>query len=86
MEKWEKALACAERCSTCDCKLDPNDRRILSIFSHGIICMDCKAVEEKRSDYENASKKMIANCLDKTNRPYGDPGGFCFHHFCPYKC
>ena len=48
--------------------------------------MDCKRKEEKQPDYEDASKGMIAECLKETGRPYGNPEGYCFHHFCPYKC
>ena len=48
--------------------------------------MQCKREEEKRPDYADVSKEMIANCLQETDRPYGNPGGYCFHHFCPFKC
>jgi hypothetical protein len=29
---------------------------------------------------------MIAECISNTGKPYGDPQGYCFHHFTPYKC
>jgi hypothetical protein len=29
---------------------------------------------------------MMAECIDETGRPYGDPASYCFHHFCPFKC
>jgi hypothetical protein len=48
--------------------------------------MPCKKKEEVRKDYADTSKQMIARCLSETGRPYGSVGGFCFHHFCPYKC
>ena len=86
MDNWEKDLSCAESCGGCDKKFEKDDRRILSVYHHGIICMDCKAKEEKKPDYEDVSKSMIARCIEETDRPYGDPGGYCFHHFCPYKC
>jgi hypothetical protein len=28
----------------------------------------------------------MARCIEQTNKPYGDPAGYCFHHFCPFKC
>ena len=48
--------------------------------------MDCKRAEEKRPDYPDQSRQMIADCLSTTGKPYGDPAGYCFHHFCPFKC
>jgi len=48
--------------------------------------MECKKEEEKRPDYEDMSKQMIAACMETTNKPYGDPASYCFHHFCPFKC
>jgi hypothetical protein len=48
--------------------------------------MDCKREEEKRPDYEDMSKQMIAHCMETTDKPYGDPASYCFHHFCPFKC
>lgn len=86
MDQWEKELSCAGLCTACGKALKPRERRILSVYDHGVICMACKALEEKKTDYEDASKAMIARCIEQTDRPYGDPGGFCFHHFCPYKC
>ena len=62
------------------------DRRLLSVYDHKPICMECKKEEEKRTDYEDMSKQMIAACMETTNKPYGDPAGYCFHHFCPFKC
>jgi hypothetical protein len=29
---------------------------------------------------------MISTCIKETGKPYGDPQGYCFYHFCPYKC
>lgn len=86
MENWEKELSCAEQCSRCNTPLKAKDRRILSVFDHLPICEACKTEEEKRPDYEDASRKMMAECLEQTGRPYGDPAGYCFHHFCPFKC
>jgi hypothetical protein len=48
--------------------------------------MECKKEEEKREDYEDTSRQMISGCIEETNKPYGDPASFCFHHFCPFKC
>ncbi len=86
MDDWEKNIACAGKCEHCDSLLDPKQKRILSVYDHKVICMVCKKIEEQKSDYEDVSKAMIADCIKKTDRPYGNPGGFCFHHFCPYKC
>ena len=86
MDDWENNIACAGKCEKCDTFLDPKQKRILSVYDHKVICMDCKKIEEQKSDYEDVSKAMIADCIKETDRPYGDPGGFCFHHFCPYKC
>ena len=85
-ENWEKQLACADKCDRCDKPMGKKDQRLLSIFDHQPICMECKKEEEKRSDYEDASKQMIADCMQETNKPYGDPASYCFHHFCPFKC
>jgi len=86
VDKWEKDLSCAERCEICDAKLERSDRRILSVYTHRPICMHCKKKEELRPDYNDASKGMLADCIQETGKPYGDPGGYCFHHFCPFKC
>lgn len=48
--------------------------------------MSCKQSEEKMPDYTDVSKGMISDCIRTTVKPYGDPEGYCFHHFCPYKC
>ena len=85
-DQWETELSCAERCSTCEGKLDASSQRILSVYSHQPICMSCKQEEELREDYSDAAKNMISECIQNTGKPYGDPGGYCFHHFCPYKC
>ena len=85
-DQWEKDLACAEICSRCNSKIDHNEQRILSVYTHTPICMQCKQEEEKNPDYADTSKQMISQCLEETSRPYGNPGGYCFHHFCPFKC
>ncbi len=86
MDRWEKELSCASECSQCQQPLASGDQRVLSVFTHGVICMSCKKSEEKREGYENASKEMISRCIKETGKPYGSPEGYCFHHFCPYKC
>ena len=85
-ENWEKQLSCAEQCERCNKTMEKRDRRILSVFDHQPICTECKKEEEKRSDYEDVSRQMIAECMQKTSKPYGDPASYCFHHFCPFKC
>jgi hypothetical protein len=66
--------------------LETKDRRILSVFNHQPICSHCKKEEEKRPDYEDASRQMMAECIAEASKPYGDPANYCFHHFCPFKC
>lgn len=83
---WEKQLACASLCGHCGAALEEKDRRILSVFDHQPICMDCKQTEELRPGYADQSKQMIADCIQQTGRPYGDTAGYCFHHFCPFSC
>ena len=85
-DQWKKNLTCAERCTICNEKLNKRDQRILSVYSHQPICMNCKKEEEKKTDYADISKSMISECIRTTGKPYGDPEGYCFHHFCPYKC
>jgi hypothetical protein len=48
--------------------------------------MQCKKDEEQRPDYEAVSKQMIGQCLIDTEMKWGDPQGYCYHHFYPYKC
>ncbi len=86
VDHWEETLRCANSCSICGVKLDPNQDRILSVYSHQPICLVCKRAEEKKKDYENTAKAMISECLMTEGKPYGDPKSYCFFHFCPYKC
>ncbi|MDJ0818687.1 MAG: hypothetical protein QNJ58_20935 [Desulfobacterales bacterium] len=85
-DNWEKQLACALNCGHCDRAFGSKDRRLLSVYDHAPICMDCKREEEKRPDYEDTSKQMIAHCMETTDKPYGDPASYCFHHFCSFRC
>ena len=84
--QWENLVSCAVSCSRCDAGLGKGDPRILSVYDHQPICMDCKAAEERRDDYESASREMIGQCLIDTEIQYSDPGGYCYHHFYPYHC
>ena len=86
MENWEKHLACAKECSRCNRSLTDKERRILSVIDHQPICLDCKNEEEKKPDYKDASRLMMAECMEQTGRPYGDTASYCFHHFVPFKC
>lgn len=83
---WKKELACASACGRCERPLGLTDGRVMSIYDHRPVCLECKREEERRSDYEDRSRAMIADCIGETGRPYGDPAGFCFHHFCPFRC
>jgi hypothetical protein len=85
-DTWEDVITCALNCSRCEKKLAADDQRILSVIDHQPICMKCKQEEEKRPDYEQISRNMIGTCLADTEQMYGDPGGYCFYHFYPYKC
>jgi len=85
-EQWEKNLACASRCQRCGQALGKTDQRILSVFDHQPVCLACKQAEEQRPDYPDQSKQTISDCISATGKPYGDPAGYCFHHFCPFKC
>jgi hypothetical protein len=83
---WKEKLSCATHCHRCSLKLAPSDLRILSVFDHEPICMSCKKLEEKRADYEETSKNAIGQCLMDVEVAYGDPGGYCYHHFYPFTC
>ncbi len=85
-DAWEKTLACALRCERCGCSLSGGNERILSVYDHAPICMDCKGKEEQRDDYEKVAKQMIGTCMADAELLYGDAGGYCYHHFYPFKC
>lgn len=85
-DKWKKDLACAVACGRCQKKLASTDLRILSVYDHQAICLDCKKNEEAGSDYETVSKNTIGNCMTDSEINYGDPSGYCYHHFYPFKC
>jgi len=85
-ESWEDKLSCAIQCPRCDKKLTATDERILSVYDHEPICMSCKREEEGRPDYAEISKNTIGQCLAETELLYGDPKGYCYYHFYPFKC
>ena len=85
-DAWAEKLSCAIQCRRFSQKLAPNDQRILSVIDHEAICMDCKRQEEKRDDYEEISKKTIGQCMIDTEMQWGDPQGYCYHHFYPFTC
>ena len=85
-DTWEKSLACAVRCTRCGGELKPADKRILSVYDHQAVCMDCKKEEESRPDYETVSREMVGSCMAETELTYSDQGGFCFYHFYPFTC
>ena len=86
MDQWQEKLSCALACSRCGAGLAPEAERILSVYDHEAICMDCKKAEEQRDDYEAVSRQAIGFCMAETEVMYGDPQGYCFHHFYPYTC
>lgn len=85
-DQWEELLSCALECSRCHRSLGESDKRILSVYDHQPICMACKSDEETRPDYEDVSKYMLGQCIGETELLYGDPAGYCFHHFYPFSC
>lgn len=85
-EKWEEALSCALECHRCSAGLESGENRILSVYDHQPICLSCKEQEEKRPDYEEVSRNMIGSCMAESELLYGDPGGYCYFHFYPFKC
>lgn len=86
MDQWEKQLACALTCHRCEAELKPEAQRILSVYDHKPICMSCKSEEEKRDDYETVSRETIGSCMAESEVLYGDPQGYCLHHFLPFTC
>jgi len=84
--EWTEYLACATQCTRCEKKLNKDDQRILSVYDHQAICMGCKKEEEQRPDHETVSKQTIGQCLIDTEAKFGDPKGYCYHHFYPYTC
>ena len=85
-EQWEKDLACLIVCPRCSQKLDASEQRILSVYDHEPICMQCKKEEELRPDYSERSKNMIEQWMSESEVTYGDTAGYCYHHFNPFKC
>ena len=84
--KWEESLKCATSCPRCSEKLNPDDKRVLSVYDHTPICMACKKAEENRPDYAEKAREMIGQCLAETELKWSDPEGFCYHHFYGYRC
>ena len=85
-DEWQEKLSCAIACSRCEKGLKKSDLRILSVYDHEPICLECKKEEETRPDYQETSKETIGNLMAETEVLYGDPGGYCYHHFYPFKC
>jgi hypothetical protein len=86
MDEWKEKLSCALTCHRCNANLKPDDQRILSVYDHEPICLQCKSEEEKRDDYETVSRNAIGTCMAETEMLYSDPQGYCFHHFYPFTC
>ena len=85
-DAWVEKLSCAIQCQRCDRQLAPTDPRILSVYDHEAICTDCKEEEVQKADYEEISKQTIGQCLIDTEIQWGDPQGYCYHHFYPFTC
>ena len=85
-EKWEKDLACLVVCPRCGEKLLSKAQRILSVYDHEPICMACKSKEQKQTDYQETSKKLIEQWMSESEVHYGDLAGYFYHHFNPFNC
>jgi hypothetical protein len=85
-DQWESNLACAIVCPRCEGPLAADEHRILSVFDHQPICMNCKKEEEGKPDYPEVSQNMIGTCMSETEMQYSDPGGYCYYHFYPFSC
>jgi len=84
---WKEGMYCCEtNCPRCDKKMNPEDFRILSVYDHKGICLECKKKEEGQPDYSEVSKKMIGQCMADIELKYSDPGAYCYHHFYPFTC
>jgi hypothetical protein len=83
---WQEELICATQCARCNIKLAAVDLRILSVYDHEAVCMDCKRAEESRPDFQEVSMQVAEQCLIHSESGKGDPKGYCYHHFYPYKC
>jgi hypothetical protein len=86
VDEWAEKLSCALSCQRCNRDLTPEEPRILSVYDHEAICMACKKKEEKRPDYEEMAKRTIGQCLIDTEIQWGDPEGYCYHHFYTFTC
>ncbi len=82
---WFEELICVIRCPRCDKGLGASDPRILSVYDHQAICMECKRKEEKQADYKEVSMQVAEYCLIHSESGKGDPRGYCYHHFYPYQ-
>lgn len=82
----EEKISCATLCERCDKDLTPQDMRILSVYDHKTICVECKKAEENRPDYAQVSKDMISQCLVETEQQWADPENYCFYHFNYFHC
>jgi hypothetical protein len=83
--KRKQKNACANRCPRCETPFSPGDQRILSVYDHQAICMECKNKEVHASNYQQFSKSMIKQCMLNTELTMADPGDYCYHHFYPYR-
>jgi hypothetical protein len=44
---------------------------IMSMYSHRLICADCKTAETKRADYQQAVDRDIAEYMDRVRQARG---------------
>ena len=83
---WQEELICAIACGRCGRSLAEADLRILSVYDHQAICLTCKRLEEERPDFQTVSMEVAEQCLIHAESGAGDPKGYCYHHFYPYRC
>lgn len=83
---WLEELICAIECHRCHAPLKAPDLRILSVYDHKAICLPCKRAEESLPDFPSVSMEVAEQCLIHAESGEGDPKGYCYHHFYPYRC
>ena len=45
-DNWEERISCSTECLRCKKRLGQEDERILSVYDHQTICMDCKKMKK----------------------------------------
>ena len=68
-DKWQNDLTCAIACAHCKKSLKADDRRILSVYDHQPICVDCKYLftEVLLKTGNNSLASRGSNCSTQNN-------------------